>query len=181
MTRHRLSSDQQLGADILTDINVLIRCQQRSRGVVTAADGDEITHKPFPAFGQVSAPVRNGGGQPFTVTAVHRRAVTAAVIQTQIIHLTGKLVQAQDRAVKIDLTDGGECRNVITQCGAHIQQTRIIHFGETGIGIFQQYHRGDHILVIPQFALCHFDQEIRLSQQPAFHIGTGQRGDTAAQ
>ena len=167
MTRHGLRGGQQLSAEVLAQVDLLVRRQQRHGGLVAAANGNKAVHKVLPAFLQIDAPLAERSRQ-FAIVAVHRRIVSIVVRQTQVIHLIGELVHLQNDAVEINLRHGGEAGDIFGNRPARGNQTGVVHVREAGIRAFQQSRGSGYVLVAPQLAPGQLHQEIGLGQQPGF-------------
>ena len=135
MARHGLGGDQQARADILAQVDVLIRGQQRHGGIVAAADSNKAVHKVVPAFHQILAPFTQRAGK-LAAVAVHRGVVAVVVRKAQVIDLVGELVELKNDAVVIDLRDARQRGAVIRQCAAGGNKAWVVHVGEARIGAF---------------------------------------------
>ncbi|MNC71770.1 hypothetical protein D3C75_1227280 [compost metagenome] len=88
MAWDRLSGNQQARTDILAQINVLVRRQQRFGTAITAANGNKVGHKVVPAFGQILTPFADRTRQ-LTAVLIHRRFVAVVIRQAKVINLIG--------------------------------------------------------------------------------------------
>ncbi|MNE55114.1 hypothetical protein D3C80_1499350 [compost metagenome] len=102
----------------------------------------------MPAFGQVLTPFGQRTGEAGAVI-IHRGIIRIIVGQTQVIHLIRQLIQLEDDAVEIDLCDSRKAAHVFVQRTTHVNQARIVHICQAGIGTFQQRSSGGHILIAP--------------------------------
>ena len=81
MTRNGLRRDQQTRANVFAQVDVLVWCQQRHGGLISAANGNKAVHKVLPAFLQVYPPLANGAGQLIAI-GIHRGVIVIIVRQT---------------------------------------------------------------------------------------------------
>ena len=125
---------------------------------------------------QIDTPFAEGTGKLFTV-GIHRRTIAIIIGQTQIIYLIRKLIQLKDDAVIIHLRYRRKAGDIISNCPANGNQTRVIHIRQAGVCTFQQRCSGRDVLIAPQLPSGEFHQKIGLSQQPGFSIAAGNGGD----
>ena len=135
MARYRLCRNQQTGANIFAQVDILVWRQQRDCRFVAASNGNKAVHKALPALLQIHAPFANGAGELFAV-GVHRGVVIVIVGKAQVINLVSKLVDLENDTVVVDLADGRQRRDIVGNGAAGANQTGIVHIGEAGIGAF---------------------------------------------